>query len=209
MTQVQPVNGKVSVASLREDLIQDLYTWGPALVHEVRSKYRNAVVLDLVRSKILTRKKFTGFEVYLLSGIGLRPYGYSMRYNYVPARNVVLGALIIRAMARQYEQDGYKVTMYDGYSQRGRDNLLIARKSNKVTVVIGRASITMKAVRQLVTNLQETFPKLAAVHVVVIQGDHDPILLNAKSVNEVPLKLVQLPITRVTREEISEEAPQD
>lgn len=203
MTQASPPSGKVAPAGngVREELIQNLYTWGPALTGEIRAKYPSTTVRELVRAKVLARKKFTGFEVYLLSGVGLRPYGYSMRYNYIPAKNVVLGALVVRAMARQYENEGYTISMFDGYAKRGRDNLLIARKSNKVTIIIGRASMTMKSVRQIVSSLQETFPKVAAVHVAVIQGDHDPVLVNATSVNDVPLTLIQLPMTRITRED--------
>ncbi|WP_415791873.1 hypothetical protein [Deinococcus saxicola] len=32
------------------------------------------VVLDLVRAKMITRKRFVGFDVYVLTGVGLRPY---------------------------------------------------------------------------------------------------------------------------------------
>lgn len=195
------MNEKESANNLREELIQNLYTWGPALTQEIRAAYPNSVVLELVQSKVVTRKRFSGFEVYLLSGIGLRSYGYAMRYNYIPAKSVVLGSLIVRAMARHYEQEGYKITMYDGYAKRGRDNLLLARKYRKLTIVIGRAAPTLRSLRLIVGSLQETFPKIAGIHTVVIQGKHDPLMLDITSLNDIPFKLVQLPLLKVTREE--------
>lgn len=184
----------------RDSLIHDLYTWGPALVQEVRTRFPLPVIRELTDAKIIARKKFTGFEVYVLSGVGLRPYGYSIRYNYIPAKNVVLGTLIVRAMARQYKRDGYEVELFDGYSKRGRDNILLARKDGKLTVVIGRASLTMKAVRVIASALTETLTDIAELHAVVLQGDLDPVLVNGKVANDLPLQLVQLPLTRITKE---------
>lgn len=184
----------------RDSLIHDLYTWGPALVQEVRTRFPLPVIRELTDAKIIARKKFTGFEVYVLSGVGLRPYGYSIRYNYIPAKNVVLGTLIVRAMARQYKRDGYEVELFDGYSKRGRDNILLARKDGKLTVVIGRASLTMKAVRVIASVLTETLTDIAELHAVVLQGDLDPVLVNGKVANDLPLQLVQLPLTRITKE---------
>ena len=188
----------------REALIQDLYIWGPALTQEVRARFPSATVAELVKAKIIARKKFTGFEVYVLSGVGLRPYGYSIRYNYIPAKNVVLGTLIVRAMARQYRRDGYEVELFDGYSKRGRDNILLARKDSRLTVVIGRASLTMKAVRVIASVLTESLPEIAELHAVVLQGDLDPVLVNGKVANDLPLQLVQLPLTRITKESFDE-----
>ncbi|WP_415785910.1 hypothetical protein [Deinococcus saxicola] len=174
----------------------------------MKATYPKPVVLDLVRAKVITRKRFVGFDVYVLTGVGLRPYGYSMRYNYVPAKSVVLGALILRTVARQYEQEGYKVTLYDGYAKRGRDNLLLVRKYHKVTLVIGRASLTLRAVRQIVTSLQKDLPKIAEIHAVVLEGNHDPLLVNARSMNAIPFKLAQLPLLRVIGKESGEEVEQ-
>ena len=194
--------------SLTKTLIDDLHTWGPALTREIWSRYPVATISELLTAKVMVNKKFSGFAVYVLSGLGLRPYGYSLRYNYVPAKNVVLGALIVRAMARQYQQNGYEMQLHDGYAKRGRDNILLARKSGQLVVVICRASTTMKAVRVIVNVLSESLSNISAVHAVVLQGDHDPLLVSGKTVNEIPFQLVQLPVTQLTREPFAGNAPQ-
>lgn len=187
----------------RQALIQDLYIWGPSLVQEVRSKYPIELLHELEQNKVLARRKFIGFEVYLLSGAGLRPYGYSLRYNYVPSKSVVLGAIIVRALARQYREKGYEVEFHEGYSKRGRDNILLVRKDGLLTVVLGRASITLKSARIIVSTLLENLGQIDSVHAVVIQGDYDNAILNANKVSGVPFDFIQHPMTYFTREEFT------
>lgn len=187
----------------RQALIQDLYIWGPSLVQEVRSKYPIEMLHELEQNKVLARRKFIGFEVYLLSGAGLRPYGYSLRYNYVPSKSVVLGAIMVRALARQYQEKGYEVEFHEGYSKRGRDNILLVRKDGLLTVVLGRASITLKSARIIVSTLLENLGQIDSVHAVVIQGDYDKSILNANKVSGVPFDFIQHPMTYFTREEFT------
>lgn len=184
----------------RNAIIDDLHTWGPILTQELRARFTSAEIRDLTQAKVIAKKKFTGFEVYVLTGVGLRPYGYSLRYNYVPAKNVVLGALIVRAMARQYAKDGYDVQLYDGYAKRGRDNILLARRDGALTAVIGRASLTMKATRVIASALREVLPEIAAIHVVVLQDDLDPLMATGKVASELPLQVIQVASTRITKE---------
>ena len=191
----------------RNPIIEDLHMWGPILTQELRARFSYAAIQALVRAKVLARKKFTGFEVYVLTGVGLRPYGYSIRYNYVPAKKVVLGALIVRAMARQYTKDGHDVELYDGYAKRGRDNILLARRDGGLTVVIGRASLTMKATRVIASALREVLPEIAAIHAVVLQGDLEPLMANGKVASDIPLQVIQVPMTRITRETFECDSP--
>lgn len=188
----------------RNAIIDDLHTWGPILKQELRTRFASAEIQELIRAKVIAKKKFTGFEVYVLTGVGLRPYGYSIRYNYVPAKKVVLGALIVRAMARQYTEDGYNVELYDGYAKRGRDNILLARREGTLTVVIGRASLTMKATRVIVSALREVLPEITAIHAVVLQDDLDPLMATGKIASEVPLQVIQVASTRITKEPFGE-----
>ncbi|MBB5365923.1 hypothetical protein [Deinococcus humi] len=190
-----------------DDLVHELYTWGPALVQDIRSRFPASALSPLLKSKMVARQKFTGFQVYVLSGVGLRPYGYSVRYNYVPAKKVVLGALIVRAMARQYTKDGYDVELYDGYAKRGRDNILLARCNGELTVVIGRASLTMKATRVIASALREVLPEIVAIHAVVLQDDLDPLMANGKMASDIPLQVIQVPMTRITKESFEGHSP--
>lgn len=182
-----------------DDLVHELYTWGPALVQDIRSRFSASAISPLLKGKMVARQKFTGFQVYVLSGVGLRPYGYSVRYNYVPAKTVILGALIIRAMARQYAAEGYAVELYDGYRKRGRANLLLLRRNGRLTVLIGRPTITLKAIRVIVGVLAETLD-IDELIAVVLEADHDPLLLKAASFNDIPFTLTVLLPTQITRE---------
>ncbi|WP_415785908.1 hypothetical protein [Deinococcus saxicola] len=160
----------------------------------------------MVQNKMVVQKRFTGFEVYVLSGVGLRPYRYAVRYNHVPAKTVVLGALVIRAMARQYAAQGHAVELYNRYSSRKRDNLLLLRRGGRLTLLIGRSSITMKSVGEIVSNLTETL-EVDEVVAVVLGTDQSPRLLNATRVADLPFAVINLPVTRITRETFTSERP--
>ncbi|CAM3990094.1 hypothetical protein [Deinococcus frigens] len=192
----------------KDDLVHELYTWGPALVQDIRSRFPSPTIKALVQNKMMVQKRFTGFEVYVLSGVGLRPYGYAMRYNHVPAKTVVLGALVIRAMARHYTEQGYVVELYDRYSSRKRDNLLLLRRDGRLTILIGRSSITMKSVGEIVSTLTETL-EVDEVITVVLGTDQNPRLLSATRVDDLPFAVINLPVTRITRESFTSEKPAD
>ncbi len=183
----------------KDDLVNELYMWGPALNQDVRTRFPYTVISELLRDKMVARQKFTGFQVFVLTGVGLRPYGYSARYNYVPSKTVILGALIIRAMARQYTADGYAVELYTGYRKRGRANLLLLRRDGRLTVLIGRPTITLKAIRVIVGVLAETLD-IDELIAVVLEADHDPLLLKAASFNDIPFNLTVLSPSQITRE---------
>lgn len=184
---------------LRHDLINDLYTWGPALTSDLRTRYPVAIIRELSLAGVVAKRKFTGFEVYLLSGKGLRPYGYSLRYNYVPARTTVLGALILRAKARDFRDDGYTVEPYEDYAKKGRGNIALIHKDGEASAVVGRPSLTIRALRMIADHLVEHAPNVKDLRVFVLPGDHDPVLMSAQTVSGLPVVITELPLSSVTR----------
>lgn len=182
-------------------LIHDLYRWGPALASQIKAQYPAAVVRELVQGRVITLKKFTGFEAYLLTGVGLRPYGYSMRYNYVPSRKVVLGSLMLRQTFRRYETDGYECELFDGYTQHGRDNLFLARREGQISLVIVRASLTSKSLRDIIHGVKAQVPDLSDVQVTILKQDAEERVLGAETVLDYPLKVTTLALSAVTGEQ--------
>lgn len=183
----------------RHDLIQDLYQWGPALTSDLRARYPTVVIRELTQLSVLARRKFTGFEVYLLTGKGLRRYGYTLRYNYVPARATVLGALILRAKAQEFRENGYVVEPYEDYTRRGRGNIALITKDGVTSALIGRITITVKGLRTIADHLVEQAPTVKDLKVFVLPGDHDPVLLHAQTVGGLPVTLTEVSISSITR----------
>jgi hypothetical protein len=194
--------------SPRSPLVNDLHTWGPALTAEIRARYDASIIRELTQAKVLARRRFTGFEVFLLSGAGLRPYGYSLRYNYVPARTTVLGALMLRAKAREYREAGYTVEPYEDYTKRGRGNIALLSKDGTHTALVTRPSLTLKALRMIATHLAEHSPEITHIQVYVLHGDHEAHLLNAQTAGGLPVTVTQVPLSSVTRYGAKAEPPQ-
>ncbi|GHF60319.1 hypothetical protein HNQ07_004245 [Deinococcus metalli] len=184
---------------LRRALIEEMFQWGPALVGDVRARYPATLVRELVTLAILARRKFRGFEVYVLSGKGLRPYGLALRYNYVPARSTVLGSLILRAQARVWQEAGYRVEPYEEYTKKGRGNLALARRDDELVALVGRPSLTIRALRMIADHLAEQTPTVRRLQVYIVPGDHDPVLLSAQTVSGLPVTITELPLSSVTR----------
>lgn len=169
------------------------------LTSEIRARYDASIIRELTQAKVLARRRFTGFEVFLLSGTGLRPYGYSLRYNYVPARTTVLGALMLRAKARDYREAGYTVEPYGDYTKRGRGNIALLNKDDTHEALVTRPSLTLKALRMIATHLAEHAPEVTHIQVYVLHGDHDPHLLNAQTASGLPVTVSELPLSSVTK----------
>lgn len=183
----------------RHDLIQDLYQWGPALTSDLRARYPTAVIRELTQLTIIAKRKFRGFEVYLLTGKGLKGYGYALRYNYVPARATVLGALILRAKAQEFREDGYVVERYEDYTRKGRGNIVLATKDGVTSALIARTTITVKGLRTIADHLTEHAPTVKDLKVFVLPDDHDPVLMNAHTVGGLPVTLTEVPLSSITR----------
>lgn len=183
----------------RHELVNDLYIWGPALTSDLRARYPAPVIREMSLATVVARRKFIGFEVYLLSGKGLRSYGYSLRYNYVPARTTVLGALILRAKARDFRDDGYTVDPYQDYMKRGRGNIALVTKESVSSALIARPSLTLKALRMIAAHLVEQTPAVQDLKVFVLPGDYDPTLKNAQTVSGLPVTVCELQLSSVTR----------
>jgi hypothetical protein len=190
------------LATTPHDLIDDLYVWGPALTVNVRAKYPLYVIQILMQAQVISRVKFTGFEVYMLTGKGLRPYGYMYRYNYVPARNTVVGAIMLRAKAEELRLDGYTVEAYHGYASHGRANLALMTKDAQTSVLITRVNITMRAVQSITAHFAkpaQSALKVSGVQIFVLPVDRDTLLLNAKRSNGLTVQATEVPLTSVTR----------
>jgi hypothetical protein len=76
----------------------------------------------------------------------------------------------------------------------------LARRDGALTVVIGRASLTMKATRVIASALREVLPEIDAIHAVVLQDDLDPLMATGKVASEIPLQVIQVASTRITKE---------
>lgn len=184
----------------RREVISDLYAWGPALTKDLRSRYPASVIRDLLLVGVIAKHKYVGFEVYVLTGKGLRPYGYSFRYNYEPARNTVVGALMLRAQACRFRNDGYTVELYDDYVQKGRGNIALITKDNVVSGLVARSSITLKALRMITVHLLDAVPQVTDLQVFVLQGDHDPYLMPTRTIKDLPVTITEVRLGDITRE---------
>lgn len=183
----------------RHQIVHDLYRWGPALTSEIRARFPPEALQDLLLLGVMARRKFTGFNVYVLTGKGLRRYGYTHRYNYVPARTTVVGALIRRAKAREYSENGYSVQAYEGYSPKGRGNIALAIKDDVTVAIVSRPSLTKKTLVAIAIHLAEHAPQVKAIEVFLLPGDHDPSLNNVDTAAGLPVTISEVSLQSATK----------
>ncbi len=150
--------GTVSAMSMQapsetlKAFIDDLWVWGPRARSACEASYGMDTIRQATKRDMILVKQVGHMRVYVLTGRGLREFGYAKRYNYVPATDTLKATMLMRYVLHQLKEQGYTdPARYEGYAS-GLQNIVTLRKDGETIAVVARASLTTRTMYNIIAH---------------------------------------------------------
>ncbi|MBZ9752716.1 hypothetical protein GO986_12710 [Deinococcus sp. HMF7620] len=141
------------LASL-EALVDDLWLWGPKTVGACHEAYGADALRLATKREMVTRRQVLNSRVIVLTGRGLYEFGYTKRYNYLPALTTLKASLVYRYALHQLQTQGYTdPEPYSGYAA-GLQNMAALKRGDETVVVIGRSELTLRTMYNVLNHFE-------------------------------------------------------
>ncbi|WP_221091356.1 hypothetical protein [Deinococcus aquaedulcis] len=179
-------------------LIDDLWTWGPRARSACEAAYGIDTIRQATKREMILTKQVGHIRVYVLTGRGLREFGYAKRYNYVPAPDTIKATMLMRYVLHQLKEQGYTDPVrYEGYAA-GLQNIVMLKKDGQMIAVVARTSMTMRTMYNILAHFAslegQEQPARLQFYVANAMKEH---VENGKVIKGYPIEVQHVPISQV------------